>query len=120
VRRILAVDHHPVVRPDELVGTFGVRVERGEVPVAAPRVQHRRPRLAARVEATRRNLHQRACHGAHVIWLYSALAWSPEKVHFVCLWNGEGGDGPGGTAHLYQEVQERTGQVYWLDTSKLW
>ena len=55
------------------------------------------------------------------LWLlYSALAWGPDKVHFVCLWDGKGGDGPGGTAHLYHEVQERTGQVYWLDTSKLW
>jgi tetratricopeptide (TPR) repeat protein len=55
------------------------------------------------------------------LWLlYSALAWGPEKVHFVCLWNGKGGDGPGGTAHMYREVQSRTGQVYWLDTTKLW
>jgi len=51
------------------------------------------------------------------LWLlYTALAYGVEKVRFICLWNGEGGDGPGGTAHLYHEVKRRTGQVYWLDT----
>jgi tetratricopeptide (TPR) repeat protein len=55
------------------------------------------------------------------LWqLYSALAWGPEKVHFVCLWNGKGGDGPGGTAHMYNEVKRRTGQVHWLKTDELW
>ncbi len=54
------------------------------------------------------------------LWLlYTALAWGIEKVHFVCLWNGGGGDGPGGTAHMYEEVAKRTGQVHWIDTRKL-
>jgi len=51
--------------------------------------------------------------------LYTALAWGVEKVHFICLWNGSGGDGPGGTAHMYHEVAKRTGQVHWIDTRKL-
>ena len=42
-----------------------------------------------------------------------------DKVSFVCLWNGEGGDGPGGTAHMYNEVKRRTGRVTWIDTRKL-
>ena len=55
------------------------------------------------------------------LWLlYTALACGVDKVRFVCLWNGEGGDGLGGTAHMYNEVNERTGQVTWLDTRKLW
>ena len=54
------------------------------------------------------------------LWLlYTALAWGIEKVHFVCLWNGSGGDGPGGTAHMYEEVAKRTGQVHWIDTREL-
>ena len=54
------------------------------------------------------------------LWLlYTALAWGIEKVHFICLWNGGGGDGPGGTAHMYEEVAKRTGQVHWIDTRKL-
>jgi hypothetical protein len=51
------------------------------------------------------------------LWLlYTALAWGVEKVRFVCLWNGDGGDGPGGTAHMYNEVKRRTGQVHWIDS----
>jgi hypothetical protein len=54
------------------------------------------------------------------LWLlYSALACGIDKVQFICLWNGEGGDAPGGTAHIYKEVNDRTGQVTWLDTRKL-
>ncbi|MBU4262874.1 MAG: DUF4071 domain-containing protein [Proteobacteria bacterium] len=54
------------------------------------------------------------------LWLlYTALACGVDKVRFVCLWNGEGGDGPGGTAHMYNEVKRRTGRVYWLDTGNL-
>jgi tetratricopeptide (TPR) repeat protein len=54
------------------------------------------------------------------LWLlYTALAWGIEKVHFVCLWNGVGGDGRGGTSHMYDEVAQRTGQVHWIDTRTL-
>ncbi|HEY7554587.1 MAG TPA: TRAFs-binding domain-containing protein [Candidatus Binatia bacterium] len=55
------------------------------------------------------------------IWqLYTALAWGPEKVRFVCLWNRKGGDGPGGTEHMYETVQKYAGRVYVLDTTSLW
>ncbi|MDD5579788.1 MAG: TRAFs-binding domain-containing protein [Methylobacter sp.] len=55
------------------------------------------------------------------LWLlYTALACGIDKVRFICLWNGEGGDQPGGTAHMYKEVNERTGQATWLNTRKLW
>lgn len=55
------------------------------------------------------------------LWLlYTALAWGVNKVRFICLWNGGGGDGPGGTAHMYNEVKRRTGRVSWLDTRTLW
>jgi tetratricopeptide (TPR) repeat protein len=55
------------------------------------------------------------------LWLlYTALTWGVHKVRFVCLWNGGGGDGPGGTAHMYNEVKRRTGRVTWLDTRTLW
>jgi hypothetical protein len=52
--------------------------------------------------------------------LYSALACGLERLRFICLWNGRGGDGAGGTAHMFKEVTRRTGQVTWLDTRKLW
>jgi tetratricopeptide (TPR) repeat protein len=55
------------------------------------------------------------------LWqLYSALAWGPEKTRFVCLWNRKGGDGPGGTQHMYETVIKHAGQVYVLDATTLW
>ncbi len=51
--------------------------------------------------------------------LYTALSYGIRKVQFVCLWDGAGGDGPGGTAHMYQEVNRRTGQVTWIDSRTL-
>jgi hypothetical protein len=55
------------------------------------------------------------------LWLlYTALARGIEKVRFICLWNGGGGDGSGGTEHMYNEVKKRAGQVTWIDTQKLW
>jgi tetratricopeptide (TPR) repeat protein len=54
------------------------------------------------------------------LWLlYTALSYGIDKVHFICLWNGQGGDGPGGTAHMYHEVNNRTSQVTWIDVRKL-
>jgi tetratricopeptide (TPR) repeat protein len=54
------------------------------------------------------------------LWLlYTALACGVDKVHFICLWNGGGGDGPGGTAHMFKEVERRTGRVSWIDTRRL-
>ena len=55
------------------------------------------------------------------LWLlYSALACGIDKVRFIALWNGGGGDGPGGTAHMCEEVRRRTGRVTWLNTRELW
>lgn len=54
------------------------------------------------------------------LWLLdSALALGKDKVHFICLWNRQGGDGPGGTGHMYDEVNQRTGQAHLLDTNIL-
>jgi hypothetical protein len=55
------------------------------------------------------------------LWqLESALSFGPEKVRFLCLWNGKGGDGPGGTRHMVKSVKQRSGKVYILDTNTLW
>jgi tetratricopeptide (TPR) repeat protein len=55
------------------------------------------------------------------LWqLYTALSWGPDKVRFICLWNRKGGDGPGGTEHMYETVQKYAGRVYILDTNLLW
>jgi hypothetical protein len=55
------------------------------------------------------------------IWmLEQAARFGPEKIVFICLWNGQGGDGPGGTRHLMEEARSKSGRTYWLDTTKLW
>jgi hypothetical protein len=54
------------------------------------------------------------------LWLmYSALSCGIDKVRFVALWDSGGGDGPGGAAHMYNEVKRRTGRVTWLDMRTL-
>jgi hypothetical protein len=55
------------------------------------------------------------------MWMLdTASRFGPEKVIFICLWNGKGGDGPGGAKHLMDEAGRKTNRVYWLDTRKLW
>jgi hypothetical protein len=55
------------------------------------------------------------------LWmLEAATRFGAQKVEFICLWNGQQGDGPGGTRHLMEEVRRRSGRVHWLDTTKLW
>jgi hypothetical protein len=54
-------------------------------------------------------------------WMLGAASrFGPDRVDFVCLWNGEGGDGPGGAQHMMEEVRNRGGRTVWLDTKKLW
>jgi tetratricopeptide (TPR) repeat protein len=46
------------------------------------------------------------------LWLlYSALARGVARVHFVCLWDGQGGDGPGGTQHMFEQVKRLSGRL---------
>ncbi|MEJ6006259.1 tetratricopeptide repeat-containing protein [Paucibacter sp. AS339] len=55
------------------------------------------------------------------LWLlYSAMSWGLAKLNLLTFWNGGGGDGPGGTAHMVQEVRRHTGRVSWIDPRKLW
>ncbi len=51
--------------------------------------------------------------------LENALHWGAERVRFICLWNGQAGDGPGGTQHMVETVQRQAGQVSWIDTRTL-
>lgn len=51
--------------------------------------------------------------------LDDALHWGAGRVHFICLWNGQAGDGPGGTQHMVETVRRQAGQVTWIDTRAL-
>ena len=92
-----------------------------------PRYLDAKAKLAAPIRSAPQELGEPPPNGATGypyercnLWLlYTALACGPDKVRFVCLWNGGGGDGPGGTAHMYDEVKRRTGRVTWIDTRKL-
>jgi tetratricopeptide (TPR) repeat protein len=58
------------------------------------------------------------------LWqLYTALSlrseMTPERVHFICLWNGKEGDGPGGTKDMLDEISKHLGRAYVLDTNEL-
>lgn len=54
------------------------------------------------------------------LWLlYTALVWGADKVRLICLWNGEGAEGAGGTGHMVEEVRRRGGKVHWIDTRTL-
>ena len=54
------------------------------------------------------------------LWqLHLALSMGTEKVRFICLWDGKGGDGPGGTKHMHDEVKKHAGRVFVLDTNTL-
>lgn len=53
-------------------------------------------------------------------WLLNtALACGPDRLRFICLWDGGGADGPGGTRHMMDEATRRTGRVHWIDTRTL-
>ncbi len=54
------------------------------------------------------------------LWqLNTALSMGTEKVRFICLWDGKGGDGPGGTKHMVEEVKKHSGQAYIIDANTL-
>jgi tetratricopeptide (TPR) repeat protein len=54
------------------------------------------------------------------LWLlHTALSFGPEKLRFLCLWDGAGSDGPGGTRHSYEEAQRRSGRAVWIDSRSL-
>ena len=54
------------------------------------------------------------------LWLLdSALAAAAERLCCICLWDGGGGDGPGGTRHLVDAVRDAGGTVVRIDTHAL-
>jgi hypothetical protein len=52
--------------------------------------------------------------------LDQAARFGGDRMAFITLWNGQGGDGPGGTQHFMEEAGRKSARIYWLDTRKLW
>ena len=54
------------------------------------------------------------------LWtLHTALAHGGDRIVLLALWNGESGDGPGGTEHMVAEVAKRGGRTEVLDARRL-
>jgi hypothetical protein len=51
--------------------------------------------------------------------LYAALSHGPESVRVIALWNGEAGDGPGGTADMIQQAKACGATTLIIDTKTL-
>jgi len=51
--------------------------------------------------------------------LERAQAWGIKRLHLICLWDGEDGDGDGGTADMVDAVRRRGGRIDWIDTRQL-
>jgi tetratricopeptide (TPR) repeat protein len=64
-------------------------------------------------------LHRDPYERANLWLLYTALAWGPDQVRFIALWNGEKSGKPGGTDHMMEAVRKRSGRVSILDTNSL-
>jgi hypothetical protein len=53
-------------------------------------------------------------------WLLErALTHGANRLRVIVLWNGQGGDGPGSTAHLMQLVRSLGREPLWIDTRQL-
>lgn len=50
--------------------------------------------------------------------LYSTLMYDIDRVRLIVLWNGEGGDAPGGTGDMVAQVRQLGGIVEHIDTTK--
>ncbi|NET30952.1 MAG: DUF4071 domain-containing protein [Cyanothece sp. SIO1E1] len=50
--------------------------------------------------------------------LYSTLMYGIERTRLIVLWNGKGGDAPGGTGDMVQQVRQLGGIVEHIDTTK--
>jgi tetratricopeptide (TPR) repeat protein len=50
--------------------------------------------------------------------LYSTLMYGIDRVRLIVLWDGKGGDAPGGTGDMVQQVRQLGGIVEHLDTTK--
>ena len=104
----VAVSVLPVVGGADWHARFRRVVARlGEAPLEAPRVLGPLP---PGVDAFER---------ANLWLLDTALAFGADRLCCLCLWDGGGADGPGGTRHLVEAVRAAGGRVLRIDTKTL-
>ena len=54
------------------------------------------------------------------LWMVDeAHAIGGDNIVLVCLWDGGGGDGPGGTEHMMDAVRRDGGEVRWIDIRRI-
>jgi hypothetical protein len=54
------------------------------------------------------------------LWMLNeAQALCGGHIVFICVWNGEEGDGPGGTRHMMDLVRKAGGTAHWIDIRRL-
>lgn len=59
-------------------------------------------------------------YAANNLWqLDAALSHGAHRLRFLALWNGQPGDGAGGTEHMMQQVRHHAGRVFHIDTRRL-
>jgi hypothetical protein len=44
---------------------------------------------------------------------------TPERIHFICLWDRKEGDGSDGTKDMHDQISKHLGQIHVLDTDLL-
>ena len=53
-------------------------------------------------------------------WMLDEARWrGGANVAFIFVWDGQGGDGPGGTKHMIDAVRDAGGDVRWIDIRAL-
>lgn len=53
------------------------------------------------------------------LWLVEMAGRLGERTHLIALWDGKGGDGPGGTRDMVRRVREAGGRVVRVDPAEL-
>jgi len=56
-------------------------------------------------------MHVNEYERANLWMLYSALARGIARLHFICLWDGQGGDGQGGTQDMFEQIRRLSGRT---------
>ena len=50
--------------------------------------------------------------------LHNAIALAGKNITLIALWNGQGGDGPGGTEDMLKEVEKLKARTIIIDTKE--